>query len=689
MKKRLVFTLLCIAFFYGNTQNNSYYNRMQHIFGNIDKTKVSTGYLKEFGIRFNETEAYNGVISSNNLVDKSQWQSLYSSLYTMRIGTVAQNMTAPDVVFDNLKTQQTNSTEDVLLAAQYYNYQQYKANAVSNGDVTVSNDRIYDVSGRNPYDIKTIFGVAPLKNQLQGDTFSFKLPSSLVYTNSGLTLSQVQIDFDNGQGYQTVALNTAKTISFTSGGEKELKVKFVYSGGPTLYSHSKIWVDYIAPQGGLFARFNGTGTDVIFNRQPITGNTWQGIAGTALVTVELAPGHTQVTKPLIVVEGFDPDGGFDYFDLVNSFTGDPGTLNIDIDPTATVYTLNDAIEDEDYDLVFVDFVNGTDYIQRNAYVVEAVIDWINGLKGSSTEQNVVLGMSMGGLIARYALRHMEIDGDPNTNHDTKLYISHDAPHQGANVPLAYQAMVRHLVGEEISLPVFLSLFDVNIEDISDFIPELEDGMALLQTPAAQQMLVYQLQGTGNGVSVNNNTLFNGFSTELSNMGYPSQGGIRNIAIANGSECGTPLGFDAYDTLVDMNINVDLPFFVTNFLLENINSLSVNPLKTISSALSTDTDIKAQFNLKALPNQQSKQIYKGKIFIEKTILFLITVQEPLIDEETLNSSSNMLPLDNAGGGIYNIDTFVVLPPEMDAYVLEREFNFVPTYSSLYQCGSGNY
>lgn len=612
MKKRLVFTLLCIAFFYGNAQNN-YYNRMQHIFGNIDKTKVTTGYLKEFGIRFNETEAYNGVISSNNLVDKSQWQSLYSSLYTMRVGTVAQNMTAPDVVFDNLKTQQANSTEDVLLAAQYYNYQQYKTNAVSNGDVTVSNDRIYDVSGRNPYDTKTIFGVAPLKNELQGDTFTFKLPSSLVYTNSGLTLSQLQIDFDNGQGYQTVAINAVKTISYTSGGEKELKVKFVYSGGPTLYSHSKIWVDYIAPQGGLFARFNGTGTDVIFNRQPITGNTWQGIAGTALVTVELAPGHMQLTKPLIVVEGFDPDSRFDYRSLIDR--DDPGGLEVDLDPDpAVLYTLNDAIEAEDYDLVFIDFVNGTDYIQRNAYVVEAVIDWVNGLKGSSTEQNVVLGMSMGGLIARYALRDMELNSE---THDTKLYISHDAPHQGANVPLAYQAMVRHLVGETINIPVFLSLFDVDVVDIKKFVPELENALELLQTPAAQQMLIYQLQGTGGNVAIDTNTLHSSFATEYSNMGYPQQNGIRNIAIANGSECGTPLGFADNATLLDINDTVGFQSGLA-FILTVLNAFSINPLKLVSSVLTTDSDIHLQFNLKGLPNQQSKEIYKGKIFIRKEV-----------------------------------------------------------------------
>ncbi|WP_445734251.1 hypothetical protein [Mariniflexile sp.] len=602
MRKLLIFTFFFIAFYLCNSQNTDYYNRMQHVFGNIDKTKVTTGYLKEFGIRFNEVEAYNGVISTNNLVDKTQWQSLYSSLYTMRVGTVAQNMVAPNTVFDNLKTEQANSTEDVLVAAQYYNYQQYKTNAQTNGDVTVNNDRIYDVAGRNPYDTKTIFGVAPLKKQLQGNTFTFKLPSSLIYSNSGLTISQVQVDFDNGQGYQTIALNTAQSITYTSGGEKELKVKFVYSGGPTLYSHSKIWVDYIAPQGGTTARFNGSGKTT----QIITGNPWQGSSTSGLVTVELAPGHTQLTKPLIVVEGFDPDNSFNYNRLIN--TANVGGINRVIN-LGSELTLNQAIEDEGYDLVFIDFLNSTDYIQRNAYMVEKVIAWVNTEKNKNNnpnvEENVVLGMSMGGLVARYALRDMEINQE---THDTKLYISHDVPHQGANVPLAYQAMVRHLVGEQISLPVFFSLFNVNILDITDIAPDLEDGLALLQSPAAQQMLIYQLQGTGDNVSINNSTLHDSFSTEYSNMGYPQQNGIRNIAIANGSECGTPLGFADNATILDVNEKIDLPYVISILTLGTINALSVNPLKFLSTVVSTNTDIKAQFNLKALPNLQSKNIY---------------------------------------------------------------------------------
>lgn len=682
MKKLLVFTGLVIALFQGHTQNTDYYDRMAYVFGNIDKTKVTTGFLKEFGIRFNNVEAYDGILDTDNLVDQSQWQSLYTSLYTMRVGSVAQNMTAPNVVYDNLTNQQDTATEDVLLAALYYNYQQYKTNAVSNGDVTVSNDQIFDVVGRNPYDSKTVFGVTPLKQRVQGDVFTFKLPSGLIYTNTSLSLSQVQIDFGDGNGYQTITLNTAKTITYTSGGAKDITVKFVYSNGPTLYSQSKIWVDYIASGGGQTqARFNGFGTDVIFDEEPITGDPYQGSSATGLVTVELAPGHTELTKPLIVVEGFDPENTFDYNSLINQIG--PGGLLVDIVPGAGFNTLNQAIEDEDYDLVFVDFADSTTHIQRNAYMVEAVIEWVNGLKqtAGSTEQNVVLGMSMGGLVARYALRHMETDNDPTTNHDTKLYISHDTPHQGANVPLAYQAFVRHLVGEEISLPVLFALIDINIVDLTDFAPELEEGLALLQTSAAQQMLTYQLQGTGDNVSVNNSTMQSSFLSEYSSMGYPQQNGIRNIAIANGSECGTPLDFANNATLVNIYEKIDLPYLITNIALAVVNGISINPSRFVTSLLSTDTDLKVEFSLRGLPDRKAKQIYSGKIYIEKKILFLVDVEEDLIDRETVYSTSSMLPLDNANGGVFNLEGFADLPAELDQYIIEREFNFIPAYSSL--------
>ncbi|MFV0566697.1 MAG: hypothetical protein ACK5NB_12805 [Flavobacteriaceae bacterium] len=200
--KRIILFLVCLVTFCNvQAQNSSYANRMQHIFGNINKNKVTTGYLKEFGVRFANIEACNGSLSANNFLTKSEWQAIYSSLYSMRVGQVATNMASPHTVNINQKNQQ-NNTNDILITIQHYNYQQYKTNAYTNGDVIISNDRIYDVAGRNPYDVKTIFAATTLKQHVQGSTFTFKLPSNLLYSNSTSTINQIQIDYGNGQGYK-------------------------------------------------------------------------------------------------------------------------------------------------------------------------------------------------------------------------------------------------------------------------------------------------------------------------------------------------------------------------------------------------------------------------------------------------------------------------------------------------------
>ncbi|MDT0678526.1 hypothetical protein [Autumnicola musiva] len=130
-------------------------------------------------------------------------------------------------------------------------------------------------------------------------------------------------------------------------------------------------------------------------------------------------------KPLIVAEGLD-----------TGLLGASGTIgDSDITDFLTSIRLSGSNElrdlitnntSIDYDVVYVNWDNGTDYLQRNAYVLEEVIKWVNQEKtaNGSTTPNVVLGQSMGGVIARYALRDME---NRNKPHNTSLYISHDAP----------------------------------------------------------------------------------------------------------------------------------------------------------------------------------------------------------------------------------------------------------------------
>ena len=48
---------------------------------------------------------------------------------------------------------------------------------------------------------------------------------------------------------------------------------------------------------------------------------------------------------------------------------------------------------------------------------------------------------MGGLVARYGLNYMESIG---LDHETRLYVSFDSPHAGANVPIGFQHMFNYL-----------------------------------------------------------------------------------------------------------------------------------------------------------------------------------------------------------------------------------------------------
>src|SRR5690606_16835698 len=83
---------------------------------------------------------------------------------------------------------------------------------------------------------------------------------------------------------------------------------------------------------------------------------------------------------------------------------------------------------------------GADYIERNALSLVTLIETINAQKVGS-EKNVLIGPSMGGLITRYALKYME---NNNLDHDSRLWISVDSPHNGANVAMSVQYLVNYL-----------------------------------------------------------------------------------------------------------------------------------------------------------------------------------------------------------------------------------------------------
>jgi len=223
---------------------------------------------------------------------------------------------------------------------------------------------------------------------------------------------------------------------------------------------------------------------------------------------------SDLRKPIIVVEGYDYYGEYSgqrIFNIIN-YSG-----------------LASNLRQRGYDVVVLNFQNGGDYIQRNAFLLVKLIQLINSNKVNQAEKLVVIGYSMGGLVARYALTYMENHAtEPNMEHQTRLYISYDSPQQGANIAMGIQALLNGIRSK-------LSIY-------SYLVPELQTRYDELQCPAAKQMLIYHINGY-NGLepgTVNSISEHTNFYTEIRALndcnGYPKK--CRNVALTLGSGSGS-------------------------------------------------------------------------------------------------------------------------------------------------------
>ncbi len=347
-------------------------------------------------------------------------------------------------------------------------------------------------------------------------------------------------------------------------------------------------------------------------------------------------------KPVILVDGFDPVDSRD-------ITGMYDALNYDSSNIA------DELRAEGFDLVLLNFptytrasdnvevIGGSDYIQRNAMVLVELINQINNQK-IGNEELVIVGPSMGGLVSRYALRYMEQN---SLTHETRLYISWDTPHKGANLPIEFQYLINYFaeinggnadlqaaistsLGSPASKEMLLDYFSAHLQNGSTF---EQDASILLPTGAVNFRTAFQ--------------------AELDAMGFPQQ--TRNISIVNGSGVSTMNGTPGMEVL-NHTFNVpDVP--------------------------DTTIDIQLHFTPAA---SQSIEVTSA---ITTAIVFGFPVQIASFQADS-QSFSYTDGLDSAPGGKYDLQTFLGNTQTSNPIITEllnnlqqAEFCFIPTISAM--------
>ena len=339
----------------------------------------------------------------------------------------------------------------------------------------------------------------------RGAEVTYALDPNLFVGTGSQRPAGVEIDFGNGEGFRMVRFNERALVRYPSTGNYTARVRMSDLSGLERYASFDFDIRALAAPAP-------TDTIPLTGTQPFTGSV-----GTGRAFVYLSDANATLTRPVVVVEGFDIDNTMNWDELY-------ALLNQE--------GLIEELRSRGYDAVVLDFTDATTYIERNAFVLVALLHQLQAAVDPAASYPLV-GASMGGLVARYALAFMEYNADP---HRVRNFISFDVPHAGANIPLGIQ--------------YWLDFFADQSADAAHLLSRLD-------TPGAREMLIYHHTSPPTNMGTPD-PLFAGFQTDLAVLGdYPSQ--PRLVALSNGSGAMATQGFNAGQQIISYNYS---DFFVT-------------------------------------------------------------------------------------------------------------------------------
>ena len=597
----------------------SYTEAFDSVFVNISRTDASTGILYERVIPFAQLHNFN---SNGDTSYMEHFVQAYFELYKARFLPIGNLPFSSDSLASLINTNSPIVDIGIL---------HYKFNAI---DSNIAAQKLYvgvdSVLFENTavtaslYLEKTVFIASPLKESVKMGTVCFRFRDMFQFDNTGNSIVSLMVDFDDGNGLQSITDSLVTVNYTTTNGIKTLRFEALLSSGEVLTTYAAIYCTPPPPMYATFPESDHPYIEKFIEKEgkaiwskiphpnPYDGGTFSKAKGE--VWIYYANSEYKLKKPVLIVDGFDPENLRTFEDNTNKKTGGKSIwqmLYYPRSPGDTVH-IGQQLLLEDYDLVVLDFPEGGIYIEQNAMVCIEVINWINRTlaENESEEEIVVIGPSMGGQISRYALAYMEKNKNANTNygnHNCRLWVSFDSPHQGAHISMGAQALIYHFANE-LGIGSIKGLWSKTLNSI-----------------AAQQMLVHH---RNQNAYLKHNKYYN---TSLRNVGYPEN--LRKIAISNGSLNNTSnhaAGQKAFDGTVWWPV-----------------SLAAIGASTIFGAVVTPI---IDINLYNALNSGKNNVFVAKYWIVIPVPFPLTF--PISKKYEFNNNTGKCSPDAAPGSYYN-------------------------------------
>ena len=515
----LIFALVCLMPFPLFAQNVYGEFDPDYMFSDINVSFATTGFFLDKADEPVRLSNFDGQsLTDSNYVNRISLESIFN---TIKDADLQGNRDWRRLEIGALPF---NGYSLLVFDVALYEYNTLSESAIQNGIISFSNGRfITQNNSVSPFVSKYLFAGATDNSRITTTSVSFAIN---ILPESNVSYSSIEIDPGDGGGFRVFSAPNVVNCIYTTEGYKEIILKATLPGGSVLFSHSLI---YIQTEETFSPNYAGS-TVCHYPYEPFS-ETYNGIEVSAKVQFDYHSASSQLEKPFIVVEGFDPValGG-----ILNHFNQGSTWKEGDFDDVlGCTYLYSDLINyirsiDNDCDIVYVNWNNSEADIRANAKLLKTIINTVNSRKHaiSSTNPNILMGRSMGGLVSRYALTDMESN---NIDHEVISFISNDAPYHGASIPIGAMYAVRELIDyidDNMQLFHLISFIEDAWLEIKGKLLQYFDGMS------AKQMLYNYIDNTSNIVT----TYYNNLQNELGQKGYPrgtATTPTTNIAFVNG------------------------------------------------------------------------------------------------------------------------------------------------------------
>ncbi len=503
----------------------------------LNPTRITTGVLLDRTVSFSPLHRLDG--SRDTAISYGRWQQLYLEFWNASLRR--ELLATPTEVEQRLNA--APGLPGLPLRVLHYRYDRLRPDAEALGRIRTdtATGQVYDVAGaESPYTQERVLAVACPLRRVYSDVVPFFISREQFFGNQAPDGATLRLDFGDGQGWREVALGQVVTVTYPTRGDKVVRLRWTQHG-QQLQASTGLRVAFVPPPDRAISLTTTTAWPGERERGRLRAYVAAGVGNPKVLD---ASGRLvqKICKPLVFVEGIDfGRSGNDPSDSVAVRFNIPGGIQLipfqygeagwplmqDYDSEykslEKLPSMRQRLQNLGYDVIYVDFNDGEALIEQNAMALVQLLRWLrdpaNRTEPACVDNDiVVMGASMGGQVARFALTWLEQQREP---HCTSLYVSFDSPHFGASVPIGLQHMLQDLASLAILSADEAAAINLN----------------KLKSPASQQMLRLHVDGWANGPTAMGQT-WQHWQTRPDS--WPTS--LRKVAVANGSRIGASQGY---------------------------------------------------------------------------------------------------------------------------------------------------